>query len=117
MFAASLSPAPLRPIRVVLDGVNLDAPIDAYTRGDRWNGFECPFFTREQAASLARLWRAAVHCSAEYYAARDEWVFYEPEDRDHPMRAVGQDEVDAEGRSLRVYCIGGWAWCWIEASS
>jgi hypothetical protein len=74
MTAASLSPAPLRPIRVYLDDINHDHPIDAFTRGDRWNGFEGPFFIREQAAAFARIGRAAVQCSAEYHAAADEWV-------------------------------------------
>src|SRR5205823_5624743 len=105
MTAVSSNSAPLRPIRVYLDGINPDEPVGAFTRGDRWNGFECPFFTREQAVAFARHWRGALHCSAEYHAAGDEWLFYHPEDLANPMRAKGQADVDADGRTLHVYCI------------
>jgi hypothetical protein len=116
MTAASSSSLPLRPFRVFLDAINPDEPVNAYTRGDRWNGWECPFFTRDQAATFARIWRASIHCSAGYDAATDDWLFYDPENPEQPMRVTGQAEVDAEGRALHVYCIGGWEWCWVEAS-
>lgn len=98
-------------ITVALDEL---AAYEAYTKGEHWNGWECPYFTREVAEQvLTELER--------------EWVFNTETDSFEAL-PVGliDDETDAyqyqgitaviDGTETRLYPIGAYSWCWYSVS-
>ena len=117
--ALNLDSAPLVPILVTLEMLNEAVP--AYSRGERWNGWECPFFTKAQAERLARAWNTAavpgVTTWSRYDVTADEWLFYDSESgEDVPMRARGMNETIDGVPDTRVYHVGGFTWCWIKTT-
>jgi len=117
--APTATVAPLRPFRVLIWGINEEAPLHAFTRGNHWNGWECPFFTMEQAEVFAAQWRAlSEEHTATFDAATDSWTFSDPTNGG-PEDADVFDGIDAVGPQgpLHVYAIGAWGWTWNEAKA
>lgn len=78
--------------------------------GVTWNGWACPFFTREVAERIAEA-ATAGDFTVAYNEERDAFVEttegFEDEATDYPAQWV----LTAEGW-LRLYPVGAWAWVW-----
>lgn len=89
---------------------------------EQWNGFAIVFFPRESADAVIEHWLAdnrsiGYQATAGYDAATDTYTFRWRIDDDGDFDeevAKGRDWTDENGNVLHLYCIGGWAWCWIE---
>ncbi|MNB76602.1 hypothetical protein D3C75_232710 [compost metagenome] len=101
---------------------------EGYTSGETWNGWACPYFTKEAGIKLCEYTR-----SGRYDEVADWFVFAieGQEDvvtdqvlldiRNHPDVDLIEDyevykpeEINVNGESLKVYGIGyGW-WIWDE---
>lgn len=97
-----------------------EPPVYASALGERWNGFENPYFTREQGEMLA--------------AQTERWVeMFGPEDADRvawsPLHdafmlqrlGVGYEQWELESiefidgvdvGGVQLFPIGGWLWTW-----
>lgn len=100
----------LHPCRVTLD--DWLGPYDAYTMGARWNGWACPYFTKETAERMVEEWNAKTtpKICALYHPIADAFGFY----------LDGADEWDyfpgvtmpVDGQPLHLYAIGNGCWIW-----
>jgi len=105
----------LTPTRFWLDSV-IEPPVDGFTAGARWNGWACPYFTREQADRVVELSNAAnnsedadVRIIVTWDEARQAYIIV---DGQYPDEEDVMDAVVVDG--VAYYCIGGWSWCWME---
>lgn len=80
----------------------------AFTSGQRWNGWECPYFVFEVAKRLAQ-----DMPGLQYDPATDEFV---REDHCGPeyesLERFSSSLIDIDGVPTKVYAIGAWSWCW-----
>lgn len=89
--------------------------IEGYTFGYKWNGFECPFFTRENAVKVLEETIEYDVTDAQYLGYR-----YEEEGDKFILELADGDELEFEAEYVRdednneyvLYPIGGWMWCW-----
>jgi len=92
---------------------------EGFTMGDRWNGWACPFFTKEEGHQLVRAWNAAG-CQADYDPLSDLFRFALLDEIGNPTPNLGDEEaaerfgpVMIDGMTL--YPIGAGAWIWDES--
>ena len=84
---------------------------EGYTDGTLWNGWECPWFTKEVTEQIMRdLNKDGV--KTEYDEERDSYIV-EIEGCDEPDVFDGAD-VSVEDGFQRLYPIGAWCWIWDE---
>ena len=81
-----------------------DGPIyDGYTNGNHWNGWACPWFTKEVADQIATEVNAdAPYCTMHYDKANDAFVY----------KAKGDDECIYKANTQGLYPIGNGDWRW-----
>ena len=100
--------------------VYLDAIPDEYhgfTKGEDWNGWECPYFPIEEALRIVEGYKSlneAVDDDHDYRAKYDEsqdiFRFYDP----HGDYWEEFEPVSIDGKKL--YPIGAFGWTWSEVS-
>lgn len=91
-------------------------PFEGWTAGQRWNGWECPFFEFETAIRMVDAWNKVAFDNEEYQARyddeRDEFCFSDGglEEWD----CFGAQTIEAEDRAIKVYPIGAFSWIWSD---
>jgi len=94
--------------RFALFGVK--GTFEAFSKGDDWNGWACPWFTYPEALRFVDAWNAPVEdCGrgpARYDSERDlfEFTIEGETDRFEP------EVIDG----VKLYPIGAYGWCWEE---
>jgi hypothetical protein len=93
-----------KPAKFKLDFFEDDQAVDGMTFGKSWNGWECPYFTPENAKKIVELFTDGF---LTYDAEKDVYVYdsnQDPEDIDifEPSNVDGQ----------KYYAIGWGSWCW-----
>lgn len=89
-----------------------DVTYEGYTDGTVWNGWECPWFTKEEGMKIV-----AEYIQTKQLASFDEYldsfIFeMEPEDPElAPDIATGCDII-IDGIVLHLYAIGSCSWIW-----
>lgn len=85
---------------------------EGYTDGRLWNGWECPWFTKEVVGQIMKdLNNDDV--PTEYDVATDSYiVHWEDEDRDDVFEGY---DVETEDGIKHLYPIGAGGWIWDEA--
>ena len=85
-----------------------DGPIyDGYTNGNHWNGWACPWFTKEVADQIAMEVNAdAPYCTMHYDKVNDAFVY----------KANGDDECVYKANEKGLYPIGNGYWRWDDLS-
>lgn len=91
-------------IFVRIDG--LIGQVPAVTRGERWNGWECPLFRRADAEHLIRKLRAA---DGAFESSRYEEGAFITAHTDDDYDEVWEVEM-IDG--VEYWPIGSHAWCW-----
>ena len=88
-----------------IDG--FDAIFEGYTDGKHWNGWACPYFTKEVADKIAAVYNAENgDCSMAYNAEKDCFeTFTWDTENDEEFRGY-----DIDGQHL--YAIGTMCWIW-----
>jgi len=99
----------MKALRVELLGIA--GEFVALTEGDHWNGWECPYFTREEGLRLVEAWNAVTDEASGRGPARYDI------DNDRFEFTLG-GEVDTFGaesvEGVKLYPIGAYGWCWEE---
>ena len=94
--------------RFALFGVK--GAFEAFSKGDDWNGWACPWFTYPEALRFVDAWNAPVEdCGrgpARYDSECDlfEFTIEGETDRFEP------EVIDG----VKLYPIGAYGWCWEE---
>lgn len=90
---------------------------EGYSDGTTWNGWSCPWFTKEVALTIAtELNHWAGEGSLVYDADTDafiEDVQFIEHDKDTVETYEGKD-IDVDGTTMKLYPIGGSIWIWTE---
>lgn len=83
-------------------------PYVGYTSGQRWNGWECPWFELDEAQQIVA---DAPHTGSKYNPDKDcfEQRYY----ADDEVYALPAMSILYEGKYVRVYIVGD-GWCWEE---
>jgi hypothetical protein len=91
-------------------------PVKGITFGDRWNGWECPYFTIEgvkQILAYTGEGHDMDYDDGTYYSFDEGQVFQEDvEDGDVTKTVVDPKNVGG----VNYYPIGGWYWVWQQYS-
>lgn len=109
----ALVPLGNRPFRRALFCVEPDQALyEGYTRGETWNGAECPLFPKNSAE------RVLADCSddtlrIQYDAEADAFRIRSRDWPDQEDVLVGQDIVVAHAL-VHVYDFGHMGWAWID---
>ena len=102
------------------------APVDGFTTGDLWNGWDCPFFTLAQAERVIEVMNGYFYipghpeetCTLWYDPERDAIGEFDPhyaEEEDSGITYYGAREVSLPRLGLtKVYDIGSFVWVWQE---
>lgn len=97
-----------------------DERLEAYTLGETWNGWGCPYFTLDQAHRLVEVWQSHGFLAA-YDHATEAFAFgpIDLEDGSDPaLVPLSSDAVEwyvaevVEGR--QYFPIGARGWIWDE---
>lgn len=100
----------LQPAHFTLDSLG-DVLLDGFTAGETWNGWECPYFTFQQARKVVDAFNASQRVNgdsveARYDATQDAFCFF--------FESAGESDdfsaVEIEGK--KYYPIGAYAWIW-----
>lgn len=81
---------------------------EGYTRGETWNGFECPYFLRENAERIIEVFSSRQ--TAFYDEMADCFVFVS-EDNSDEDEAERFSALEVAGIG-RIYPIGAFVWAW-----
>lgn len=95
---------PLHTITVVLE--DWLGPLQAYTDGQDWNGWECPWFEFQEAMKIAENPRSNV----TYDADRDVFLFDDGQE-DQPTEYEAQHRETVDG-TRKLYPLGASQWIW-----
>ena len=91
-------------------------PFEGWTTGQRWNGWECPYFEFDTAIWLVDAWNNAAFGEEEYQARydeeRDEFCFCDGELEE--WDCFGAQTIEIEGKTIKVYPIGAFCWIWSD---
>ena len=82
-----------------------------YTRGERWNGWACPRFTKEVGLQIAK--DTGIE---DYYLVFDEendrFVYHDCNDEPNEHETFEGTDIVVDTDIIHVYPIGAWSWVW-----
>lgn len=99
----------MRKTRFVID-TNEDI-YEGYTDGTLWNGWECPWFTKEVADKMVRDF-IRDGGEAKYDPKTDSYTFLG--ENWGSKDVFDGDDVETEDGIQHLYPIGAWCWIWDE---
>lgn len=83
-----------------------DKPVHGYSNGQHWNGWEKPYFEKEEADRIA-----ATFGDIQYEAEKDAYIWPQAEP-DEPADVFDAVTIEIDGRVKRLYGIGAGYWTW-----
>ena len=99
----------MRKTRFVID--TNEKTYEGYTDGTLWNGWECPWFTKEIAEEMMQDLRNEG-VEAEYCAKTDSYIV--KDDNNETTDIFDGSYIETEDGILHLYPIGAWCWIWDE---
>lgn len=89
-------------------------PFEGWTTGQRWNGWECPYFELDTAIRMVDAWNNKAFDGEEYQARYDEEqdAFYFRDGGLEEWDCFGAKTIETEGKTIKVYPIGAFCWIW-----
>jgi len=91
-------------------------PFEGWTAGQRWNGWECPYFEFNTAIQMVDAWNNAAFGEEEYQARYDEerGEFCFCDGGLEEWDCFGAQTIEIEGKTIKVYPIGAFCWIWSD---
>jgi hypothetical protein len=88
-------------------------PFEGWTSGQRWNGWECPYFEFDTAILMVDAWNNAPF-DEEYQARYDEEqdAFCFCSDGLEEWDCFGAQTIEIADKTIKVYPIGAFCWIW-----
>ena len=97
-----------------------DANFTGYLSGYKWNGFDDPYFEKDEADRVAAYINEMEKenesgCWMEYDEEKDAYCYYYHDDKEspHPAEEWQGVDIDIDGAVHHLYRIGGGSWCWM----
>lgn len=85
---------------------------EGYTTSNRWNGWQCPLFNKENADKICKVYNNEF-CEMRYDEENDCYIADYPVD-EYSEKYEGRDYV-VNGKVEHLYAIGSHEWCWAMA--
>lgn len=85
---------------------------EGYNEEYSWNGWECPWFTKEVGEQIANYYKGYMSFDSE----KDAFVFNSPQDEAETDYFVGEDIETVDG-TKHLYPIGNKSWIWDKYQS
>lgn len=98
-----------RPYKAVLASLDGGPEYAAYSNGERWNGWACPYIEHEQVVRLAE--SLLPYCELVYHPEDNTWRVVQGEDED----VYGETTIEVDDQTVHVFGIGAGSWCWDES--
>lgn len=92
------------------DALGYDS-FDGYTKEESWNGWDCPYFTFEQAQKVLKAYnqlRSIIGEEQAFYDSSADAFIFPADEEPEPYASVTE-----EGE--KYYSIGGFVWIWEES--
>jgi len=87
---------------------------EGYTFGRTWNGWECPYFTKEIALEMMKEFDNEDQ-PAHYDEDTDTFVYVmDADDPDNMTDYYKGEDHDYNGETIHLYGIGVMGWIWDE---
>jgi hypothetical protein len=83
--------------------------IEGITFGDYWNGWDCPYFTFENAKKLLDIFDEG-HLK---YDPKNDAFEYDPYQNGEEVDIFESTMIEGK----KYYSVGGWNFCWYEVSN
>lgn len=112
----------LRAARFTIDDSVTPNIIPGFTFGSTWNGWACPYFTREAGEALAAtLAKTLADCEPEarlwWDDGKQAFLLVDGNEPDEPQAFGGEAHTLPDGTTATLYAIGHSYWTWDEVSS
>ena len=85
---------------------------EGYTTSNKWNGWQCPLFNKENADKICKAYNNEF-CQMRYDEENDCYVADYPVD-EYTEKYEGRDYI-VNGKVEHLYPIGSHEWCWAMA--
>jgi hypothetical protein len=94
-------------------------PFEGWTKGQQWNGWECPYFEFDTAIRMVDAWNNMSFGEEEYQGRYDEErdAFYFRDGGLEEWDRFTAQTIEIEGKTIKVYPIGAFCWIWNNAES
>jgi hypothetical protein len=85
---------------------------DGFTQDEDWNGWDCPYFTYDQAQKVVKQYNQLREIIGKkdfafYDEVTDAFIFPVDEDKTETFAAINDDEQ-------KYYPVGAFGWIWEE---
>lgn len=93
-----------------------DTPqFEGYTAGHSWNGWDCPYFTKEVANQIAEFMENDNNMHFYYQENFDRYIILFTHDTvvEEPEVYEGTT-ITVDGEEIKVYPLGNGSWCWTD---
>jgi hypothetical protein len=85
---------------------------EGYTSGEKWNGWECPYFAKSVAEQILELSRANGY-SWVYQEKTDAFAVTHPDDpSDYSPEVFKAAQISTDDGQVTVYPVGAYSWSW-----
>ncbi|MGG6449277.1 hypothetical protein [Pseudobacillus badius] len=88
---------------------------EGYTSGDKWNGWDCPYFSKEQADNIAKAMVKCFEVSANLNSDGEVYSFDFCADCE--QFEFKRQTITVDGKDIDVYPIGTYHWVWQEVEN
>lgn len=103
-------------LRRTVFSMNDEARFIGYTAGQHWNGWACPYFTRDEAQKIVAYVNSTSSNVADYNlrydASEDAFKYHDCNEDEDEVFGVYVYEDQKTGEILELYAIGSHSWTW-----
>ena len=90
-----------------------------YTKGNLWNGFDCPLFEVEECEKIVELFNSeneefGTEVKLVYDSTKDCYVEIDPNIDEEDYISYEFTSIDTKDGIKRVCSLGSFNWCWEE---
>jgi hypothetical protein len=96
-----------KPITATIDG---ETEYKGFTFGERWNGFECPMFTKSVSMQIMNDINETDSFETKSYYSESENAFYFEGEK------IESQIIEYKGLEIEVFPIGSFGWTWQDAN-
>ena len=102
----------MRPTQFKIESLGCEI-FDGFTKGENWNGWNCPYFTFEQAQKVLQIYNELGQIVGQknpaYYDELINAFVFPSNDKDEPEMFEAVTE-----NNQKFYPVGAFSWIWEE---
>lgn len=99
-------------MRAALFSIDDGPEFEGFHKGDRWNGWACPYFTHEVALQIAEHTNTEPDYQLVFDKDADVWKWVTVDDVDDEPWEFERQTIVVNGEEISVFAIGAYGWVW-----